>query len=141
MFIMYMNFVLLRIQVGVSCKIIAYADDTSLLFDVNPESLSSEFDRVSEKVGDPIDIFTKFGLKVNESKTDAILFRASRRKIGPPKIRLGNCNIEPSRSVKCLGVVLHERCTQLGTPCAVPQSQALRSRGYAPPTPCCGNSV
>ena len=72
-------------------------------------ALNGEFIRISEEISAAIDIFSSFGLKVNKAKSDAILFRASSRKFDLPRIRLGDIYVVPSKSVKCLGVILHER--------------------------------
>ena len=40
MFIVYITFILLKIRDKISCEIVAYADDTSFLFDMNPASLT-----------------------------------------------------------------------------------------------------
>ena len=56
-----------------------------------------------------IAVFSKFELKVNDSKTDVILFRASRVELAVPGIRIGGSVIHPSPATKCLDVMLHER--------------------------------
>ena len=44
-----------------------------------------------------IDVFENFGLKVNEFKTDAILFRATRKKFDVPKVKIRGSEIQHSR--------------------------------------------
>lgn len=80
-----------------------------MLFEVDPKRLSDDFVRVAAVIGEVIQVFANLGLRVNESKTDAILFRATRRKITVPGIKIGSVHIQPSETVRCLGLVLHER--------------------------------
>ena len=88
----------------------------SRYFDVNPASLNSQFDRVSDKMGKVYQYLhqirsrtTTRTTKDDDSETDAALFMVSRRDMLTPEIRPGNFDIKPSQSVECLGVVLQER--------------------------------
>ena len=109
MFIVYMNFILQKIRSTGAGEVITYADDTSILYEANPLDLTGELDRISGKIDKVVGVFDKFGFKVNERKTDAILFRTSRPAIRDPPIRVGLSAIIPSETVKCLGFVIHER--------------------------------
>ena len=68
---------------------------------------------MSSDVDAIVEVFADFDLKINETKTDAILFRASCRKVTVPALRIGRAAIEPSVSVRCLGLILHERLAWL----------------------------
>ena len=58
-----------------------------------------ESKRISPEIGEVVGYFEKFGLMVNESKTNTVLFRASRAQIDVPTIRLGGSIVtHPKRS-------------------------------------------
>ena len=110
MFIVYINFILQNIRSMDAGEVITYADDTSTSYEVNPLDSSGELDRISGKIDKIITVFERFGLKVNERRIDAILFRTSGAAIRISPISLGVSTIVPSsETVKCLDFVIHER--------------------------------
>lgn len=107
-FLILINFVLLSIKKHTSARVIAFADDTSALFRLDPDDLDAGVRRVSEQVDEIIRIFGLFGLRVNADKTGVVLFRSAQRKALLDCLRIGQSNVPLSRTFKCLGLTLHE---------------------------------
>jgi Reverse transcriptase (RNA-dependent DNA polymerase) len=109
MFIVLMNFILLKIAQITVCKTIVYADDTTLLFRIDPSStLQSDTQNALTQVEKVIAAFNLFGLCVNASKTCITLFHTSQRPIQLDSLQFCEGSITTSTTVKCLGLTIHE---------------------------------
>ena len=108
MFIVFLNFILLKIAKEGICKALAYADDTTLLFSLRPSNIQADFEKALTQAEKVVDIFKSFGLLVNASKTNLVIFRTPQRSISlEPAFFCGNlCQL--SQTTKCLGLTLHE---------------------------------
>lgn len=108
MFILYMNFIILSIQGAVQCRSIVYADDTTLLFRVNPRHLNDDLRVATSGVKSAMSQFEKLGLVVNAKKTLFVLFRSAQRGLEVDPAVLSELAISLSPSATCLGVCLNE---------------------------------
>lgn len=109
MFIIFMNFILISLKKLTSCKIIAYADDTSLLFRIPKTDAQQHAELALGEVENAIGVFEKFGLKVNKSKTALTLFRSFKHHSPLEALSLGGSPLATQPSVKCLGLLLNEK--------------------------------
>ena len=80
-FIILVNYVLLAIGRQTSCKVITYADDTTLLFRLSPSRVAEEAREIGSLLDSLVEAFNTFGLNVNTEKTGVTLFRSSGRNI------------------------------------------------------------
>ena len=108
MFIVNMNFIILSIQEAVQCRSIVNADDTTLLFRVNPRRLNEDLRVATSGVRSAMLQFEKFGLVVNAKKTLFVLFRSAQRGLIVDQTVLSELAISLSPSATCLGVCFNE---------------------------------
>lgn len=108
MFIILINFILLEASRGYSCKTIAYADDTSLLFRIRKAEIQSDVQKALAEVEKIITSFEKYGLVINAGKTGVVLFRSAPTVVPPVPVQLRGLDLSLSSSVRCLGLTIHE---------------------------------
>ena len=108
MFIILMNFILIKIEAGNYCRTIAYADDTTLLFRIDPAEAHHEIQEALVKVEGIVRLFARHGLAINANKTNITLFRPARRTIRVDPVAFCGIMMPWSKSVRCLGLTLNE---------------------------------
>lgn len=108
LFILYVNDLHLHLNARI-CRTFLFADDVFLLFTGNPDypdvfehSINGSLDCISEWTLDN-------SLKINPSKTKAMIFRPTNRFHFDFDLFLGDVGIELVEQHKCLGVVLDSR--------------------------------
>ena len=74
-------------------RAVAYADDTSLTYPIRPADLEDDIQDALPRVQSAIGVFENFGLRVNTSKTNIVLFRGNHRKIQVPILRSGDSEV------------------------------------------------
>lgn len=99
----------LETRVCPDCRIIAYADDTLLL--VRARDNNTALARTNICVAAVVNKIEGLGLQVAASKTGAVLFRKSRKRIEDMEIRVGNDFIPIRETVKYLGVIFDKNLT------------------------------
>ena len=88
-------------------KLVMYADDTQFLDADFPCNISALKTRVESSLSVGLVWFTQNRLKINPSKTEMILLKSSRQKLGSDfSVHFGRDKVSLSRSVKVLGVVI-----------------------------------
>lgn len=107
-FIIYINFVLIKLLSVCGCKIVTYADDTTFVFPIGSSTCQEDMAKAALKIEESIVIFRMFGLVINTSKTKLVLFRSTRRKVSILPVKIGDSLLELSQSAKCLGLTLSE---------------------------------
>ena len=107
MFIILINFILLKICSGNFCKTVAYADDTSLLFRISPAAVEDDTLAALANVERAVKIFEKFGLTINAGKTAVVLFRAPQRHPQVCPLQLCGVELQLAPVVRCLGLTIH----------------------------------
>ena len=108
MFIILINFILLKISSDNFCKTVAYADDTSLLFRIRPSDMVSDVRKAIANVESIVRTFERFGLVVNASTTGLTLLRHPQRTARTDPVFLCGAQVPLSSTVKCLGLTVHE---------------------------------
>ena len=108
MFLVLINFILLKIAAGDFCRTVTYADDTSLLFRIRPQVAQDDICAALKRVEDVVKIFERFRLVINASKTNITLFRPPQRSVEIAPVRFCGERMPWTESVKCLGLTLHE---------------------------------
>ena len=73
-FIIYLNYVLKTLETDCYCRPLAYADDTTLLFEVSRSPQSSETRAIERNIERSTEVFNQYGLVVNSGKTRIVLF-------------------------------------------------------------------
>ncbi|KMQ88867.1 reverse transcriptase [Lasius niger] len=92
------------------CQIICYADDTLVL--ATADTVERATARANLQVNLVVNRIKRLGLKVSASKTEAVLFRGPRRKIGNfPVVTVDGEFVQVGTSMKYLGVMLDSRMT------------------------------
>lgn len=109
-FIVYKNFIELGYQrLGLDrCRQIVYADDTTLLFRVSPDTLNESLEAALDGVRLAVGLFSRLGLVVNSTKTSLVLFRTSQRGLQVTSVPFCDQDYPLSPQATCLGVVFDE---------------------------------
>lgn len=104
LFNLYINDI---VNIDKGCKIIVYADDTSLYFQ---EPTLHELEIKANTALRHLNMWSiSNSLSINVSKTKAVLFRPKNKTIDLDlRLTIGACNVELVKTVKNLGVVFHE---------------------------------
>ena len=91
----------------------SYADDTQLYIhcDNNEISIQAAITQLELCIADVCKWMTENALKLNEEKTDFIIFAAHTNQYSTPSLCIGESVINPSESIKILGVTLDNRLT------------------------------
>ena len=84
----------------------SYADDTQLYIhcDNNEISIQAAITQLELCIADVCKWMTENALKLNEEKTDFIIFAAHTNQYSTPSLCIGESVINPSESIKILGV-------------------------------------
>ena len=91
------------------CELAQFADDTGILTShTNPNVISNRLRISTEAI---ISYFRKWKIKINTSKTEAIFFtrRRAKRFLPPRKFKFGSTEIEWSKKLKYLGLILDRK--------------------------------
>ena len=91
----------------------SYADDTQLYIhcDNNELSIQTAITQLELCIADVCKWMAENVLKLNEEKTDFIIFAAHTNQYSTPSLCIGESVINPSESIKILGVTLDNRLT------------------------------
>ena len=86
-----------------------FADDTQLYIGLNPRTPEDSLGALNQCSTDVLNWFTNNGLSLNPTKTE-VLFLGTRPSVSSVKsdsrIHIAGCSIEPTNSLKSLGVIL-----------------------------------
>lgn len=104
------NIYISDLQKPANCAIVQYADDTVLYTASRSPELAGR--RLQDALAEANDYFTRWGLKINEGKSEVITFRpggnrgrrTAYREANDLKISLNGCIIPTVRSIKYLGI-------------------------------------
>ena len=89
------------------CKLIMYADDVQFIHSCPPNALTQLKHRIQGSLMVADSWFSQNSLKINPTKTDFMLVHTrQRRTVGNFSIDFGSSTIQPSQSVKILGVTM-----------------------------------
>ena len=100
-------------QVLPSCKQVdmaQFADDTSVFYQSKFRNIPESIRFLQRALNKLSDWFARWNIKINARKTEAIIFRKGGRNVEAP-IKIQNCIIPYSSSVKYLGVTLDSKLT------------------------------
>ena len=91
----------------------SYADDTQLYIycDNNELSIQAAITQLELCIADVCKWMTENAPRLNEEKTDFIIFAAHTNQYSTPSLCIGESVINPSESIKILGVILENRLT------------------------------
>lgn len=93
----------LRLRSEEDCHTVCYADDTLLI--AASDTLFGALINVNIQIARTIRHISKLGLKVAETKTEAIFF-SKNRPIVLPSVKIGSVEIQLSEAIKYLGVMI-----------------------------------
>ena len=90
-----------------------YADDTTFYLSIDPENLPDGIDQIERCMALIQQWMRKFHLKMNEDKTEFMIISSERltNRFTPSSLTIGETFIEPSTSVRNLGVTLDHHIT------------------------------
>lgn len=96
-----------------SMKYHLYADDSSIYIMFKPNDLSSMVQRVEQCTLAVREWMSQKGLKMNDSKTEALLISSKpiSKQMDLPCITIGDCGIKPNDAAKMLGVIFDKHIT------------------------------
>ena len=94
------------------CKLIMYADDVQFIHTCHPSSLRQLKKDIEKGLTIADSWFSQNSLRINPAKTDFMLVHSQqRRSMGTFSIDFGSSTIQPSQSVKVLGVIVDKNMT------------------------------
>ena len=102
------------IPIAKNCKLAVYADDTALISTVSNFELPKLVKRMETGLAEIEKHFSSWKIKINEAKTEAILFTKStkmNKNKDSNKISFNNLPLDWKSSVKYLGVILDSKLT------------------------------
>lgn len=97
----------LRIVRESGCHVICYADDTLII--ATGESVGVTAHRAGVQTARALLEIKRLGLRVSESKTEAVIFHGRLKPDDLPSILVGNSRIRLDRSMKYLGIYIDSR--------------------------------
>ena len=91
-------------------QIAQFADDTCLFYQSRFKSIPTSIRFLQRALDQLNDWFARWNIKINATKTEAIVFQKVKKKVEAP-IKIQNCIIPYSPSVKYLGITLDSKLT------------------------------
>ena len=91
----------------------SYADDTQIYLqcDDTYDAIKETINRLEKCIADVSDWMKKYSLKINEDKTEFIIFHNNKELIRSYSLQVGNNSIKISNSTKILGVYFDQKIT------------------------------
>lgn len=109
LFILFINSLLILIERACpSVRVITYADDTTLLFQIDKQSPQSSIAAINCHISRTLQLFNSFLLAINVSKTKLVIFKSqhSQVRISAGDIHVNGVPIDVSEMTICLGLTL-----------------------------------